>query len=218
MTLHFTVAGGESLAFDVRSLVVAGWTGRDADQASAQARTLSAPPPQELPRFFELSADLLSTDEDFQVPGNDSSAEVECVLFSTGTALYVGIGSDHADRRVEGYDVAVSRQLCLKPVGRELWRFHEVAGHWDQLLLRCWRHVEGRDELSQTGLVATLLDPRELIARRTGDASLPAGTAMFCGTLPFIGEPLPGEGFSVELHDPVLGRSLRHSYRVKPLA
>ncbi|BBP83288.1 hypothetical protein TUM18999_33150 [Pseudomonas tohonis] len=217
MTLHFTVAGGESLAFDVRSLVVAGWTGRDADSVAAQVRELGARSPETLPCFYELSADLLCTDDGFQVPGRDSSAEVECVLFSTGTALYVGIGSDHADRRVEGYDIAVSRQLCLKPVGRELWRFHEVAGHWDQLRLRCWRHVEGRDELYQAGLAATLLDPRELIALRTGDASLPAGTAMFCGTLPFIGDPVPGEHFSVELHDPVLGRSLSHSYRVQAL-
>jgi Protein of unknown function (DUF2848) len=40
---------------------------------------------------------------------------------------------------------------------------------------------------------------------------------MFCGTLPAIGSIRPSERFDMELADPVLGRSLVHSYHVQSL-
>jgi hypothetical protein len=40
---------------------------------------------------------------------------------------------------------------------------------------------------------------------------------MFCGTQAVIGELGGGEAFEVELHDPVLRRSIRHAYRVASL-
>ena len=29
--------------------------------------------------------------------------------------------------------IALSKQLCGKPVGHDLWLLEDVAGHWDQL-------------------------------------------------------------------------------------
>jgi hypothetical protein len=46
---------------------------------------------------------------------------------------------------------------------------------------------------------------------------LPAGAAMFGGTLAVQGKVEPAEGFEIELDDPVLGRRLAHSYRVRYL-
>jgi hypothetical protein len=46
---------------------------------------------------------------------------------------------------------------------------------------------------------------------------LAAGTAMFCGTLAVHGGIAPAEKFEMELEDPVLGRRITHSYRVKTL-
>ncbi|MCY1239168.1 hypothetical protein D9M72_519460 [compost metagenome] len=132
-------------------------------------------------------------------------------------ALYVGVGSDHTDRKVEAYDVTVSKQMCAKPVGREVWRFDDVAAHWDRLEMRCWRTRHGVRELYQEGLVTRLLDPRDLIRRLHAEGALPPGTAMFCGTQAVIGKLGGGEAFEVELHDPVLRRSIRHAYRVASL-
>lgn len=220
-TLHFQVAGGGALALDVQRLIIAGWTGRDKDAVQHHIEELQAigvKPPASVPCFYPLAASLLTTADVLEVPRDDSSGEIEVVLLQAADALYVGVGSDHTDRKVEAYDVTVSKQMCDKPVGREVWRFDEVADHWDSLEMRCWRVRDGKRELYQEGKVTRLLDPRELIRRLTGEDALPPGTAMFCGTQAVIGELGHGEAFEVELHDPVRQRTLRHAYRVQSLA
>jgi F0F1-type ATP synthase membrane subunit c/vacuolar-type H+-ATPase subunit K len=59
--------------------------------------------------------------------------------------------------------------------------------------------------------------PEELIGLYCNGAALPVGTAMFCGTLAVHGGIVSAETFEMELEDPVLGRSLRHSYRIVSL-
>lgn len=219
-TLKFQVAGEGALALDVQQLIVAGWTGRDAAAVQHHIDELAAigvKPPATVPCFYPLAAALLTTDAHIEVPRADSSGETEFVLLQGEDGLYIGIGSDHTDRKVEAYDVTVSKQMCAKPVGGTVWRFDEVAPHWDRLEMRCWRTRGGERALYQEGSVTRLLDPRELIRRLTGADALPSGTAMFCGTQAVIGELGHGESFEVELHDPVLGRTLRHDYRVDSL-
>ena len=58
--------------------------------------------------------------------------------------------------------------------------------------------------------------PTELFKLYCGGL-LPAGTAVFCGTLAVHGGITPSETFEMELEDPVLGRKITHSYRVKTL-
>ncbi|WP_422650525.1 2-keto-4-pentenoate hydratase [Cupriavidus sp. H18C1] len=220
-TLQFQVAGGGELALDIQRLIVAGWTGRDLEAVQHHIEELQAigvKPPASVPTFYPLAASLLTTADVIEVPRDDSSGEIEVVLLQADDGLYVGVGSDHTDRKVEAYDVTVSKQMCDKPVGKQVWRFEEVADHWDSLEMRCWRVRDGERALYQEGKVTRLLDPRELIHRLTGESSLPSGTAMFCGTQAVIGELGHGEAFEVELHDPVRNRTLRHAYRVESLA
>ena len=220
-TLQLQVAGGGALALDIERLIIAGWTGRDRDAVQHhidELKAIGVKPPATVPTFYPLAAQLLTTADVLEVPRDDSSGETEFVLLQGPDALYIGIGSDHTDRKVEAYDVTVSKQMCAKPMGREVWRFDEVADHWDALEMRCWRVREGQRALYQEGKVTRLLDPRDLIGRLTGEDQLPPGTAMFCGTQAVIGEMGHGESFEVELHDPVRNRSLRHAYRVETLA
>lgn len=220
-TLHLQVAGGGALALDIERLIIAGWTGRDMEAVQHhidELKAIGVKPPATVPTFYPLAAQLLTTDSVMEVPRDDSSGETEFVLLQGADALYIGIGSDHTDRKVEAYDVTVSKQMCAKPMGPEVWRFDEVADHWDSLEMRCWRVRDGERALYQEGKVTRLLEPRDLIARLTGESQLPPGTAMFCGTQAVIGEMGHGEAFEVELHDPVRQRSLRHAYRVETLA
>ncbi|MBU64890.1 MAG: hypothetical protein CL858_05440 [Cupriavidus sp.] len=220
-TLHLQVAGGGALALDIERLIIAGWTGRDLDAVQHhidELKAIGVKPPATVPTFYPLAAQLLTTDDVLEVPRGDSSGETEFVLLQGADALYIGIGSDHTDRKVEAYDVTVSKQMCGKPIGHEVWRFDEVADHWDALEMRCWRVRDGQRALYQEGKVTRLLDPRDLIERLTGEAQLPPGTAMFCGTQAVIGELGHGDAFEVELHDPVRNRTLRHAYRVEALA
>jgi hypothetical protein len=221
MKTVFNVAGA-SVPAQVSTLVIAGWTGRDraaVDHHIAELEVLGVRPPREVPMFYRVGANLLTSDATIDVVGADSSGEAEFVLVSLDDGLYVGVGSDHTDRKVEAYGVTVSKQVCAKPIGRELWRFDEVQGHWDQLVLRSFVTRSGTRTLYQEGPVTRMLAPRELLARFPDSPErLPAGTAMFCGTLPVIGDIGGGELFEVELVDPVRGRTLTHRYGVRSLA
>jgi hypothetical protein len=204
----------------VEQLVIAGWTGRDEAAVEHHIQELAAlgvKRPGKVPTFYRVSASLLTTAETIQVPGDNSSGEVECVLLSTRQGLLLGVGSDHTDRQVESFDVTVSKQMCPKPVGADLWRFDDVADHWDDLLMRCWRERGGERELYQEGPVTALRDPRDLVSRYASGSGLPVGTAMFCGTQPVIGVLGAGTAFELELFDPRSKRSLRHRYAVQAL-
>ncbi|MBN3002904.1 hypothetical protein HNO92_003934 [Chromobacterium alkanivorans] len=218
--LELHIVGQGPLKFSPAQLIIAGWTGRDRAAVEHHIRELEAlgvRPPASTPCFYPLSHQLLTTAAELEVPRAHSSGEVECVLLADADDLYVGVGSDHTDRQVEAYDVTVSKQMCAKPIGSQLWRFDEVLPHWDQLRMRSWRSRNGARELYQEGSVASLLHPLTLIERYGQGQPLPVGAVLFGGTLAVKAPLGHGDAFELELHDPVLGRSLRHAYRVKAL-
>jgi hypothetical protein len=215
------LVNGAPRRIEIAQLVIAGWTGRDkasVEKHIAELAAIGVKPPRAVPMFYRVAASLLTTAREVDVVGGNSSGEVEFVLISAPDALYVGVGSDHTDRKVEAYGVTVSKQMCPKPLGRELWPFDKVDSHWDRLILRSHVTRGGRRLLYQEGEVSRMIAPRDLLERFSGSAFLAPGTAMFCGTLAVRGEIGGGDRFEVELHDPVDNRSLRHEYAVRALA
>jgi hypothetical protein len=206
---------------EVHDLVIAGWTGRDpatVEHHIAELEAIGVARPRSIPCFYRVGANLLTTAATIEVTGTDGSGEVEFVLVSLPQGMYVGVGSDHTDRKVEAYGVTVSKQMCPKPVSRELWPLAEVKLHWDSLLLRSWVTRDDQQLLYQQGVVTRMLPPADLIARYTGGcAALPAGTVMFCGTMPLLAPMGSATVFKMELEDPVHRRSLRHQYSVRAL-
>jgi hypothetical protein len=204
----------------VKHLVVAGWTGRDQSALEAHIRELEAlgiARPKTTPIFYRVAASLLTTADRIEVIGADSSGEVEVIVYALDDGLWVGVGSDHTDRKAEAIGVTLSKQMCGKPVGARLWRFADVAPHWQRLVLRAFVTRDGRRRLYQEGPVTTMRAPEELIRLYTGGGALSSGTAMFCGTLAVHGGIEGGDLFEMELEDPVLGRKLTHAYRVEQL-
>lgn len=204
----------------VRQLVVAGWTGRDVAALERHIRELEAigvKRPKTTPIFYRVAASLLTTDDTIEVLGDHSSGEVECVAYSFEDGTFVGLGSDHTDRKAEAVGVSLSKQMCAKPVSREIWRLEDVAPHWDALVLRSYVEANGERRLYQEGSVAAMRPLSELFRLYGERECLPAGTAMFCGTLAVHGGITPAEKFEMELEDPVLGRKITHSYRVQRL-
>lgn len=197
----------------IRELVIAGWTGRDQAALRKHIRELEAlgvKPPKTTPIFYRVAASLFTTAGEIQVSGPDTSGEVEFVLMKEDSQLRVTVGSDHTDRKAETIGVSLSKQLCAKPVSAQSWRYDEVKPHWERLILRSW--ADG--ELYQEGPVTAMKSPEDLLQRFGG---LKSGWAMFCGTLAAQGGIRPAGEFAMQLEDPVLGRSLKHSYRIKAL-
>lgn len=218
MTLCST-SGSSALTVAVRSLVIAGWAGRDRDAMEHHIRELEAlgvRRPVSTPTFYRVSASRLTTAPAIECTGPASSGEAETVIIAQGGQLYVGLGSDHTDRQVETYGITVSKQMCDKPVAATLWPHDEVAGHWDQLILRAWLTEGGVRSLYQEGPVAGLLAPHDLMQRYCG-GMLPDGTAMMGGTLAAIGGVRAGQRFECELFDPVLSRRIELAYDIVEL-
>ena len=199
-------------------LVIAGWTGRDQQTLETHIRELEelgVARPKRTPIFYRVAASLLTTAAEIEVIGTESTGEVEFVLVNLGGEIWVGVGSDHTDRKAEAVGVTLSKQMCPKPVGRELWALADVEGHWDELTLRSYAIAGGERALYQQGSVSAMRHPRELIDLY-GDG-FASGTAMFCGTFGVIDGIRWAHTFAIELEDPVLGRRIAHSYDLRAL-
>ncbi|MCC8959390.1 DUF2848 domain-containing protein [Bradyrhizobium sp. Pear77] len=210
----------DHVGVEIESLVIAGWAGSDAAAIEHHIEELAAlgiPRPSTTPLYYRVAAQTLTQADRLTVLGPDSSGEVEPVVVAMADGLWIGIGSDHTDRKAEATGIALSKQLCGKPIGLQLWSYADVEPHWDDLVLRSWAIIDGKRVLYQDSPVSSLRTPRDLIRRYANADLLPAGTLMFCGTPGAIGGIRPGTRFEMELSDPVLKRSLTHSYDINVL-
>ncbi|AVL71359.1 DUF2848 domain-containing protein [Oligella urethralis] len=210
----------EPIAVDVKYCVVAGWAGRDKaaiDEHIKELEELGVKAPSEVPLFYRVASNQLTQKKELQVVGNGSSGETEVLIFSYQGRDCISICSDHTDRILEAHSVALSKQICVKPTAKVAWLFEEVADHWDQLIIRSWIEESGQEVLYQDGSVNTLLNPVELVQKHFKQKKMPADTVMTCGTVTVIGNIRPSSTFKMQLIDPVLERTIEHSYIIEEL-
>ena len=221
--LTFTVDAQDTttpLTLAIDQMVIAGWTGRDPvarDKHIAELQEMGIAPPASTPIYYRASARRLTQEDGIECCGGDSSGEVEFVLIGWQGRIFVGCGSDHTDRKVEAYNVTVSKQMCDKPIASTLWELEDVIDHWDQMILRSWAIIDGAKVLYQEGTLDGMLPVKDLIARGFGGKGLPDGCAMFGGTFAAKGGIRSASRFEFELEDPVLKRKISHGYDVVSL-
>jgi hypothetical protein len=222
LTFHRAAHGRvDRVGLEVTTLVVAGWTGRDMAGVQHHIDELAAigvPAPSTVPVYYRGAASIVTQTTRLQVLGPATSGEAEPVLVAFADGVWLGVGSDHTDREAEAAGIARSKQLCGKVLGHNLWRLDDVLAHWDELILSSHIVEEtGTSVRYQHGPLAAMRRPEELMTGWAGDHGLPAGTAMFLGTLGAIGGIRPAQRFTMELTDPVLKRSLAHTYDIEVL-
>jgi hypothetical protein len=203
-----------------KMLIVAGWTGRDAKALHHHIEELAAigvPRPSSVPVFYRISTANLTQTGRLEVLGPDTSGEAEPVVVALQDGLWLGVGSDHTDRKAETMGIALSKQLCAKVVGKTLWRLDEVERHWDQLILRAYVTIDGERLKYQDGPLSSMRNPSDLMSRAGGEAKFVTGTIMYCGTLGAIGGIRPAAQFAAMLVDPVLGREMSCEYAIEVL-
>jgi Protein of unknown function (DUF2848) len=212
--------GVDHIEFEPEALIVAGWTGRDEAALRHHIEELAAigvPRPSSVPVFYRVSTANLTQARRVEVLGPATSGEAEPVIVSLGDGLWLGLGSDHTDRKAETMGIALSKQLCAKPLANVIWPFDEVAEHWDELVLRAFATIDGQHVTYQDGKLSAMRHPSDLMAQIGTPGTLPPGTVMFCGTLGAIGGIRPAAAFEMVLEDPRIGRSMRHAYDVHGL-
>ena len=222
MTLTFTRqfkdGRTDRVSMTPEALIVAGWTGRDEAALNHHIEELAAigvPRPSSVPVFYRNAATNVVQTDRLEVLGADTSGEVEPVIVALNDGLWIGLGSDHTDRKAETMGIALSKQLCGKVMGGTLWRFDEITAQWDQIMIRAHAVIGSVRTLYQEGPLAAMRHPDDLIARY-GKALAP-NTIMFCGTLGAKGGIRPASRFEMELDDPVLKRRMTHAYDIVDL-
>jgi len=217
------------ISFEATDLVMAGWTGRDEAAVRHhidELEALGVPAPSKTPLFYPVDPALLAAGvKEISVVGEATSGEVEAVILAMADGLWIGLGSDHTDRGFEAHSVQHAKQLCRKPMADTIWSFDEIVDHWDELILRAHIVENGERTLYQEGRLAALRHPEDLMTAYRAerghedddDFPLPAGTALFCGTMPAIGGIRSSGRFEMELEDPVTARSLRHDVTIGTL-
>jgi hypothetical protein len=208
-----------------RQFTIAGWTGRDAAAIAHHIEELQAvgvPAPSGVPLYYRASASLLTQADSIEVLGPDSSGEAEPVLFLSAGQWWLSVGSDHTDRRVEGYSVAVSKQMCAKPVATSAWLWSDVAAYQDEIELSS-RIFEGGQWVDyQRGNLAAIRPLASLLDGAAAAAPAAEGSFVCCGTLGAI-KNLQGQGIrpalqmELRIHDPRRQRSIVHRYGVQVL-
>lgn len=217
MQLRFTTDYDDAALLDVEvnQFVIAGWVGRDQEAVLHHIRELEAlgvPAPGAVPLFYRVATNQLSQQTQLEVVGEQTSGEAEPFVFFHRGEYWVSLISDHTDRHLETFSVALSKQACIKPVAGHAWRMSEVKAHWDQLELSSWINVNGDWVTYQQGALASLLTPLDLLSRYFAAGQVEEGFAMSCGTLSAIGGIRPASEFRMALHDPVLNHTLEHTY------
>ncbi len=220
---RFAVEGASPIDVAVTRLVVAGWTGRDhaaIEHHIEELARIGVPRPSAVPLYYRLAASLLTQGERIEALGAASSGEAEPVLVRHVGRWWLTVGSDHTDRAVETYSVAVSKQLCAKPVARMAWPWDDVADDADALVLGSEIEEGGAWVKYQQGPLAKIRPLRDLIAGLPTDVAVIDGLVMFCGTLAAIpavsgGDAIrPAPAMRVQIVDPKRNRALSHEYRV----
>lgn len=223
--IMFERAGHGPLDIEITTGVIAGWTGRNADAVQHHIEELAAigvPAPSTVPLYYRVSDLMFTTSPVIQCLDATSSGEAEPTLIDDGTRLYLGLGSDHTDRKLEAYSVAHSKQICPKPLAPVLWDFDDVAGHLDDIRIRSFIHEGGEWLPYQDGTIGAIRPLAELVAgspAALGGRRLQPGTAMMCGTFAVLsGGVRPAAEFRMEMIDDRLGRRIEHTYRMVNLA
>jgi hypothetical protein len=172
--------------------------------------------PARPPAIFPISAWATITSSDVPVQYDRTSGEIEIVTIDAGDGLLVGVGSDHTDRKLEQTDIPWSKQVAPNVLAPTVWRWEDVAGHWDRVQLESY--VDG--ELYQRAGVAEFWTPRQMVDSVVGRiADVPGAKVFFSGTVVSVKEQLDfGRAWSLRMIDPVTGRTIRHDYTVTVLS
>ncbi len=213
-------AQNSTVKIAVDTCIVAGWAGRDLqaiEEHIEELAELGVPRPTAVPLYYRIASNQLIQGDTIEVVGDQTSGEAEVLIFSDNGQNLISIASDHTDRKLEAHSVALSKQVCAKPAAQQAWLLDDVVDHWDDLILRSWITENGEQTLYQEGTTGSLRTPQDLVSDHFGQGTVPEGKVMVCGTVNAIGGIRPAADFIMELHDPILNRTLHHRYSVRVL-
>jgi hypothetical protein len=213
---------GVPLEFEVRRVIVAGYTGRDTKQVQAHIAELERqgiPAPPTVPTVYPLDASYATTNAEVEIEPRTVSGEAEPVLLFPGNGLedaLVSVIVDFTDRDEERRSIPRSK-LFPKPFSSRVWRYRDVAQFWDDIALRSWVEPQPGGKLYQSGKLAQLRHPADLLSRLSPQlGSELQGTVLLMGTLPLLAKEFAfTDYFAGEMETPAHSKLAYHCTLVR---
>ncbi len=209
-----TDTSATSIPFRVEKMVNAGFTGRNQEEVRHHLDELSAKGidvPDETPVLYPVIPSTLRADTSVEVYGKETSGEIEYVLFvKNEDEIYVGIGSDHTDRKLEELDIPRAKQITPNVVSPVVWPLNDVQAHWDDLTMECTVEKGGESIVYQKGGLNLLMSPGELLDLIGNAVDGPlTNTVIYSGTVKMETEEFVfADRFTGSLTDSVLNRRI----------
>jgi hypothetical protein len=220
MNMHLTLTDGEGFEFTPKSLVIAGFTGKNRLAAKAHLEELSRKGiavPGKVPSFYLADPNMITLADSIEVETRESSGEVEPVLITTMGKRYIAVGSDHTPRDLERKSIPDSKRACQKPVSRHVFELEYVLEEWKNLELSSQVTRNGITAEYQHGPISSLMDIDSIISDLLDSQKINLdNSVIFLGTIPLLGgEFIFGEHYYMQLRHPLTGKKLSLSYDVK---
>ena len=183
------------------------------------------------PSIYRIARYLLTQGPQFEVQGPLTGGETEVVVIRSGEEIFISVGSDQCDRELDPVFPDKPKQMCPHPVASTAWPYNEVREHWDSLQLQSHVTVGADTVTLQDGDLSANVDLEYMLAMPEV-AGLADPLVFFCGSTPIadaaiaeierLGLPEEtshgiGDQYFCRLHDPVLNRTIEHTYRALPL-
>ncbi len=207
-----------NITIPYNSLFAIGYAGRNTEKTMEHIRELEkhlgVPAPKKIPTIFQCSNLLLTQEEEFHVVGAKTCGEAEYVIILHNGSIYIGLGSDHTDRQLEGQSVPKAKQVCPKPISADLWEYEEIKNHFDEIKIRSYQTIGGKKEHYQEGSLADILPVETILSELYARVGEIGNSVIFSGTVPVLDGFRYGEQFYCEMEDTVLNRKLTLTYNV----
>ncbi len=242
LNLNIIPAQGEShsIAVDVKKIGCSRNAARDIEATNAMLDEIRAKGYQMHPAagICFRSRYLITNEEAIEVQGAQTSGEVEFVAVLHQGEIFISVGSDHIDRSLEElqatmlgkvFDTAKMKQLAPAVIAKKAWAYADIRDHWDEIVLKSYVSAADQKIPYQEFPLANLLDLdyylRECPWLNQDGSILLGGSSSLVPALPenlYQGQSSMEDvifppDFHVEMIDPVLSRTIAHSYDILPL-
>lgn len=204
----------ETIALD--KLIVVGFAGKDVKKTMEHIQELEAEGircPKSVPVVYQCSKGLLTSDDTIEVIADKTSGEVEYIILVRDGKYYIGVGSDHTDRKLEAVSIHKSKQVCLKPYAKDFWAYDEIKDHFDEIKLVSSQVVDGKEVQYQSGVTSDLLSLECIIAKIEKEMNT-NNCLIYTGTVPLKDGFKFGDKFSCKMIDEKLNREISLTYNI----
>ena len=213
---------GQHIDLEPTQVILGGYSARDPAERQRhieELRAIGIEPTASVPAFWRVARHLVTTSDEIEVQGTQTSGEAEFALIGAGGRTWVTVASDQTDRELERVSIPRSKQLCPKVLATDVVPLDDLRSVWDEIELTSDVSADGTTWMPyQRARLSDLSEPETLLRGSGIGDPPPDGTILLSGTVPLVdGVTRFLPHFRAALVVPDRSLALRIAYRVDVL-